>query len=271
MQAISKSNELKGRRESCRVRVIDSCIDALDWKQVIVTITSWASARESRTVTVCNVHSVVTARSNEFLLEAINDSDIATPDGKPVAWFVGFQLGRPQPRISGMELTLALCAEAQAQGVVVSFYGSQPKTLDALKKSLLRRFPELQIGAMISPPFRVLTPEELAADIDALNAAGSGIVFVGLGCPKQEIWMHAHRDRINAVQVGIGAAFDFIAGTVKRPPVWMHGIGLEWLGRLLAEPRRLWRRYLVTNSLFLLWLVSHALSSRRVQRHSTDC
>jgi len=196
---------------------------------------------------------------------------MATPDGKPVAWFIGRSLAKAQPRVSGMELALALCAEAQTHGIIVSFYGSRAATLQALKVSLLEKFPSLKIGAMISPPFRALSTEELSSDIDALNAAGSGIVFVGLGCPKQEIWMHAHRDRINAVQVGIGAAFDFIAGTVKRPPAWMHGIGLEWLGRLLAEPRRLWRRYLVTNSLFLLWLVSHALSSRRLQRHSTDC
>ena len=246
-----------------RELVIDTYIDALEWGPTIEAISGWAERRESRSVTVCNVHSVVTARSDSALRDAINASDMATPDGMPIAWFLGRRRGKKQSRVSGMELTVALCAEAEARNIVVSFYGSQPATLVLLRAELSSRFPRLRIGAMISPPYRPLAAEELSANIAALNSSGAGIVFIGLGCPKQEIWMHANGSRISAVQIGVGAVFDFMAGTVKRPPAWMQNSGLEWLGRLLSEPRRLWRRYLVTNSLFVAWLARDFLSSGR--------
>lgn len=241
---------------------METYIDALEWERAIDTISGWAERRESRFVTVCNVHSVVTAKNNRALQDAINSSDMATPDGMPIAWLIERRTKRRQERISGMEITLALCAAAEARGIVVSFYGSQSETLSLLESSLHRRFPSLKIGEMISPPYRSQSAAELAADTRALNDSGAGIVFIGLGCPKQEIWMHQNRG-IEGVQIGIGAAFDFIAGTVNRPPVWMQLIGLEWLGRLLSEPRRLWRRYLVTNSVFLAWLAQQAISRRR--------
>jgi len=253
-----------------RERVMETWIDALEWGGAVQTIISWAQRRESRIVSVCNVHSVVTARTEKALQDAINASDMATPDGMPVAWFIGRRLGRDQQRISGMELTLALCAEAERQGVTIAFYGSQQATLDRLRQALEHSFPRLHIGVMISPPFRPLTPMETAADLALINASGAGLLFVGLGCPKQEIWMHAHRNEILGAQVGIGAAFDFIAGTVKRPPAWMRESGLEWLGRLIAEPRRLWRRYFVTNSLFVIWLARELLSGGLKSRNSAD-
>lgn len=253
-----------------RERVIETWINALDWSAAVETIMGWAERRESRVVSVCNVHSVVTAKSELALQDAINSSDMATPDGMPLAWFIGRRLGREQSRISGMELTLALCAEAERSNIVVAFYGSQESTLDRLREALERRFPRLRVGVMISPPFRVLTPDEVAADLSRIKASGAGILFVGLGCPKQEIWMQTHRNDISAVQVGIGAAFDFIAGTVKRPPAWMRNAGLEWLGRLIAEPRRLWRRYFVTNSLFIAWLAREMLSRKLKSRHFSD-
>lgn len=249
-----------------REKVVSPCIDVLEWDGAVAAILNWAMRREHRFVTVCNVHSVVTARTVSALRDAINESDMATPDGMPVAWVITQRRQRRQQRISGMELTLTLCAAAEKNGISVAFYGSVPHTLDRLGQSLRKQFPSLTIGATISPPFRELTSEELSNDIRALNESGAGIVFVGLGCPKQEIWMHQNRDRINAVQIGIGAAFEFIAGTVKRPPKWMQRVGLEWLGRLLTEPRRLWRRYFVTNSVFLVWLAYEAIAVRGESR-----
>lgn len=236
-----------------RIAVVDSLIDRLTWPEAEESIAAWAARREPRVVCICNVHSVVTARSDAALQKAINEADLATPDGMPVAWMLRHLSGADQARINGPDLTLRLCALAEHEGHVVAFYGSTPHTLELLRAALAREFPRLHIGAMISPPFRALTPEEDAEFVAQINASGAALVFVGLGCPKQEVWMAAHREQVQGVQLGVGAAFDYIAGTVKRPPRWMQEHGLEWLGRLVAEPRRLWRRYLKTNFLFILY------------------
>ena len=142
--------------------------------------------------------------------------------------------------------------EAERRGQVVFFYGSTIETLALLEKALFKAFPKLKIGGMESPPFRELTAEEDQAYVDQINAAGTAVVFVGLGCPKQEKWMAAHKGRIHAVMVGVGAAFDYHAGTIQRAPMWMQRNGLEWLHRLASEPKRLWKRYLVTNTVFVV-------------------
>ena len=133
-----------------------------------------------------------------------------------------------------------------------SLFGSTDSTLASLQRILKQRWPALRIAGAHAPPFRSLNPDEDEAAVRQINASGAHSVWVSLGCPKQELWMAAHRGRINAVMVGVGAAFDFHAGTVSRAPAWMRSNGLEWLHRLASEPRRLWRRYLVTNTLFLL-------------------
>jgi N-acetylglucosaminyldiphosphoundecaprenol N-acetyl-beta-D-mannosaminyltransferase len=142
-------------------------------------------------------------------------------------------------------------AAAQAAGHVVSFFGSTQAVLDNLRGALVEKYPELKLGEMISPPFRCPTVEEDAAFVERINAAGTQILFVGLGCPKQELWMAKHRGAVHAPMIGVGAAFAFHAGAVKRAPVWMQRNGLEWLHRLATEPRRLAWRYISTNSVFL--------------------
>ena len=248
-----------------RVRelVISCWIDQLDWSQAVGGIIAWAAAREHRAVCICNVHSVVTARDDEALRKAINEADMATPDGMPVAWLIGRRRGRRQARINGPDLTLMLCREAEAQGISVAFFGSTDASLHRLRDELARCFPRLQVAMTISPPFRPLSGEETREYCRRLDRSGAGIVFVGLGCPKQEIWIAAHRDEISAVLIGVGAAFEFIAGTVRRPPFWMQRLGLEWLGRLRAEPRRLWRRYLVTNSVYVGYVLHEFLLRKR--------
>lgn len=217
----------------------------------MVRLLGWARARASRYVTICNVHVVVSASRDADYREIINGSDMATPDGAPVAWMLRRQGFAGQPRISGPDLMWALCERAAAENLPVYCYGSSEATLALLERRMRQAFPELRI-TMESPPFRALTPEEDAAAVERIDASGAGIVFVGLGCPKQERWMAEHRGRVNAVMIGVGAAFDFHAGTVRRAPAWMRDNGLEWLHRLLSEPRRLWKRYLVTNTLFIL-------------------
>lgn len=231
--------------------VLGAQIDALSWDATIDRLLGWARARESRYVTICNVHVVVSASRDTAYRDIINDSDMATPDGAPVAWMLRRQGFADQPRISGPDLMWALCERAAAEGLPIYCYGSTELTLALLEARLRAAFPALSMKKE-SPPFRALSVEEDAAAVDRIHASGAGIVFVGLGCPKQERWMAEHRGRINAVMIGVGAAFDFHAGTVRRAPAWMREHGLEWLHRLLSEPRRLWKRYLVTNTLFIM-------------------
>lgn len=232
-------------------KVLGAQIDALSWEAAMDRLLGWAHARESRYVTICNVHVVVSASRDAGYREVINGADMATPDGAPVAWMLRRQGFVDQPRISGPDLMWALCERAANEALPVYCYGSTDATLALLKARLQAAFPELKVR-MESPPFRALTPEEDAATVACINASGAGIVFVGLGCPKQERWMAEHRGRVNAVMIGVGAAFDFHAGTVQRAPAWMRDNGLEWLHRLASEPGRLWKRYLVTNTLFIV-------------------
>jgi N-acetylglucosaminyldiphosphoundecaprenol N-acetyl-beta-D-mannosaminyltransferase len=215
-------------------------------------ILEWSSARASKVVCICNAHSVVTASQDPNFMQTLVQADLATPDGAPVAWLMR-RTGAPyQQRVSGPDLMQEYCASAAAAGQSIFLLGANSDTLRQLQLQLLRIWPTLSIAGAISPPFRELMPDEDLAMTNEINASGAGTLFVGLGCPKQEQWMNAHRGRIHAVMVGVGAAFDFHAGTIPRAPTWMRNNGLEWLHRLLTEPRRLWRRYLVTNSLFVL-------------------
>jgi N-acetylglucosaminyldiphosphoundecaprenol N-acetyl-beta-D-mannosaminyltransferase len=215
------------------------------------------------------VHVVVSASRDNSYRDIINGSDLALPDGAPVAWMLRRHGFSDQRRISGPDLMLALCDRASREGLVVYCYGSTRETLAKLDRSLRSAFPNLQIMTE-SPPFRELSLEEDASVVDRINASGAGIVFVGLGCPKQERWMAAHRGQVRAVMIGVGAAFDFHAGTVQRAPVWMRNNGLEWLHRLLSEPRRLWKRYLVTNSLFIVGSAWQLLSMRLCGRRHEE-
>lgn len=237
-------------------------IDALDCEATINRLLTWARAKESRYVAICNVHVVVTASRDTDFQWVINKADMATPDGAPVAWMLRRMGFAGQARISGPDLMWALCAHCAADGMPVYFYGSTGATLAQLEERLRAAFPALRFTAE-SPPFRALSVDEDAAAVDRINASGAGIVFVGLGCPKQERWMAVHRDRIKAVMIGVGAAFDFHAGTLRRAPSWMRDNGLEWLHRLASEPRRLWRRYLVTNTLFVLGAARQLLFGKK--------
>ena len=160
--------------------------------------------------------------------------------------------GFRQQRIYGPDLMWRVCETAAATGQKVFFYGSSPQVISALKENLERRMPSLMIAGTLSPPYRQTTAQEDQRTVDEINASGASIVLVGLGCPKQEIWMAEHRGRIRAVMIGVGVGFDQVAGTKKRSPAWMQNHGLEWLYRLTQEPRRLWRRYLVTNTIFVV-------------------
>lgn len=231
--------------------VIGVSMGRLSWTVVLSRLSCWAKARESRYVCICNVHSVVTARQVRAFSRVIGEADMVTPDGAPVAWLMRRDGAAGQERINGPDLMWRYCAEAARRDESIYLYGGQQQTLDILQRKLLAQFPGLKIAGVYSPPYRLLTEEEDAAVVETINASGAGTVWVSLGCPKQEQWMAEHRGRINAVMIGVGAAFDYHAGTIQRAPLWMQRNGLEWLHRLCSEPRRLWKRYLVTNTLFI--------------------
>ena len=245
-----------------RVDILGVDIDAVTWPETLARITAWAVQRESRSIAVCNVHSVVTARWDPHFGQAITQADMAVPDGMPLAWFMRTRGAAGQPRINGPDLMLRLCAWAEAHGESVFLYGTTPATLHRLKAKLRERYPALRIAGTIAPPFRPLTAEEDAEVAARINASGAGLVFVALGCPKQEKWAHDHRGEINAVMIGVGVAFDYYAGNVRRAPHWMQRSGLEWAYRLVTEPRRLWRRYLVTNAVFITRMLTHGWRRR---------
>ena len=230
-------------------------IDALNWNDVLQRIMEWARSATSAYICICNVHLVVTASKDSDYNRIINASDLALPDGMPVAWMLQRSGFPGQTRISGPDLMPALCQRCAEEGLPVYLYGSLDSTLDALARNLNDAFPQLLIAGMESPPFRMLTPTEQRETSERINASGARIIFVALGCPKQERWMAEHHGSIDAVMIGVGAAFDFHAGTIKRAPKWMRKIGLEWLHRLASEPRRLWKRYLVTNTLFIVGMI----------------
>lgn len=248
-----------------KTAVLGVPVDAVTFEQAQARVLAWGHAHESRYVVLANVHVVVTASRESAFGAVVAAADMATPDGAPVAWMLS-KLGRqPQERVSGPDLTWALLGRCEQEALPVYFFGSSRETLGLLAERIVKAFPQLQVAGYEAPPFRPITPQEDAESVERINASGAGLVFVGLGCPKQEHWMQAHRGKLNAVMLGVGAAFDFHAGTVSRAPQWMRANGLEWLHRLASEPRRLWKRYLVTNTLFVLGAARQLLTHRHAE------
>ncbi|MBK1706379.1 WecB/TagA/CpsF family glycosyltransferase [Halochromatium glycolicum] len=201
-----------------------------------------------------NVHVAVTAQGNESLRAAINESWCSFPDGKPIYWAGRVQKGGPLGKVSGPDFLPALLAARAERPLRHYFYGSTESVLEGLRSRIGRDFPEAVVVGMESPPFRPLSAVEVAETQARIRESGADFVWVGLGAPKQELWMEANWQALApALLFGVGAAFDFHAGVVQRAPAWMCNSGLEWLHRLATEPRRLWWRYLTTNSRFL-WL-----------------
>lgn len=249
-----------------RQLVLQTKIDVLSWDVALQLLLEWGRNRDRRYACMCNVHSVVTAAHDAEFQTILNQADLATPDGAPIAWAVRHFTGQPQVRVNGPDLMWKTLAAAAQAGISVYFYGSTPATLAALGAASQRDFPGLQIAGSAAPPFRPPQREEELADIARINNSGAGLVFISLGCPKQERWMARNFALVAAPLIGVGAAFDYHAGTLKRAPLWWQDHGLEWLYRLGSEPRRLAGRYLVGNSLFLLGLLRQMLFQRAVKR-----
>jgi N-acetylglucosaminyldiphosphoundecaprenol N-acetyl-beta-D-mannosaminyltransferase len=209
------------------------------------------------------VHGIVLGSTDESFGSKMNAFDMVTPDGQPVRWAMNcLHRTALRERVRGADLTAAVCRRAAAEQVPVYLYGSSPEVLAAFRAHLTSRFAGLRVAGAESPPFRPLTLEEDDQVVRRINESGAGILLVGLGCPKQELFAYDHRDQIRPVQVCVGAVFDFFAGNKSIAPNWMQRCGLEWFFRLCQEPRRLWRRYLVTNTIFLMMFAGAMLRRR---------
>jgi N-acetylglucosaminyldiphosphoundecaprenol N-acetyl-beta-D-mannosaminyltransferase len=247
-----------------RYGVVGVGIDAVDPARALEAIEGWIARGERGYVCVCNVHVVMESRRDDGLRRIVNTASLAVPDGVPLVWVGRLKGHSGVRRVYGPDLTLLLCERAAQRGYRCFFYGGAPGVAEQLAETLRRRFPALKVVGAEAPPFRPLTAEEDAEAVARINAAAPDLVFVGLGCPKQERWMGTHRDRLQAAGLlGVGAAFDFHTGRVRQAPRWMMRAGLEWLYRLGQEPRRLWHRYLVYNPLFVLAVALELLGLRR--------
>lgn len=233
--------------------LIDVRIDAVQHKQVLDQMAQWIKdGKSGRYVVVANTHVVMERRRNPVLERAVSDASLVIPDGMPLviaARWRGFPL---KTRADGPGLMAKALAEAPYRHWRHFFYGSTKQVLD----KLCANYPENRIAGSHAPPFRALSDDEDAKVVEMINQSNADVLWIGLGCPKQECWMVEHRERLNVpVMLGVGQAFELLAGVKPRAPHWMQNTGLEWLYRFIKEPRRLWKRYFINNNLFLYYLI----------------
>ena len=235
-----------------KAQVISSMISRGTFDEMVNQILAYGKNHQSAYTCCANVHMVVEAFRDKELRDVVNNADMATPDGMPLAKAMKLNHGIEQERVAGMDLFPALLEKASKQGIKVFFYGDQDAILDQLEARVKEDFKGIQIAGRFSPPFRELAQSEKDDIVEMINGAGTQLLFVALGCPKQEKWMAEHRGIISASMIGVGNAFRAYLGIEKRAPMWMQKVAMEWFYRLVQNPKRLWKRYFVTNSLFLL-------------------
>jgi len=246
-----------------RKRVISIDVSIGPYESFIDQILKLASKRKSSYICAANVHMTVEAYKNKGFQQVVNNANLVTPDGMPLVHALKLLYGIKQDRVAGMDLMPDLLKKAEAEGLPVFFLGSTKEVLDMILERLSLEHPDLKIAGVYSPPFRPLTAKEHEGIENILNNSGAAIIFVSLGCPKQEMFMARMKGRVNAVMLGVGAAFPVYAGLRKRAPRWMQRLSLEWLYRLGQEPRRLFKRYAYTNTLFIYLLLKELLKKRR--------
>lgn len=236
--------------------VIGVPISLVDLDKAVQIILAWVDRNQSRFVCVRDAPSLVRAAGDDEWLRIQHLADMVTPDGMPLVWLAHLHGHKTVQRVCGSDLVDALCNSSQPRGIRHFFYGGKPGVAEAMTSRLLKKYPKLEIAGIYSPPFGEMSVEEDQFVLDLIKSSHARIVWVGISTPKQEYWMRDHVARIpGATLIGVGAAFDFHSGVIARAPKWMQRIGLEWLHRLIAEPRRLWRRYLVMAPQFV-WAVA---------------
>lgn len=244
-------------------RILGVNIAITNMQEAVNLIVSQIDELRGEFICLSNVHTTVMAKKSEDYRKVQNSAFMALPDGSPLSLVQRMRGYKEAKAVPGPDLMPALWKETEHTEISHYFYGSTPETIEALEASLKKNYPGLKIAGVESPPFRPLTEEEDAEVIRRINASGASIVWVGLGAPKQEEWMYRHKGKINAVMLGVGAGFDFHAGTVKRAPEWMRNHYLEWLYRLMQDPKRLWKRYVETNIKFIFLSIPDAFTWKK--------
>jgi N-acetylglucosaminyldiphosphoundecaprenol N-acetyl-beta-D-mannosaminyltransferase len=244
-----------------RVPVLGLQDDLCDYEDAIERIERLTRSGSGGYVCVANVHVAIEAEDDAVYAALVNAADLVLPDGTPLVWMQRWQGNADPKQVRGPSLMPMLMKHAEANGLKVGFFGGRPEVLERMIERASSEYPGLKIAYGYSPPFRLLSDDEDAAIVRDIEAAGVQILFVGLGCPKQERWMASHRDGLSAVAIGVGAAFDLYAGNIREAPQVVSKLGLEWVFRLLQEPRRLFSRYLLVNPRFVL------LAAKQLRRY----
>jgi N-acetylglucosaminyldiphosphoundecaprenol N-acetyl-beta-D-mannosaminyltransferase len=237
-----------------RLRIISLSIHHLGFKESLERVTDWAMKKQPAYICFANVHMTIEAYKDKDFLAQLENANLVLADGKPVAVACNILHHKKQERIAGMDFMPCLLEVANEKKISVFFYGSTPEVLEGLKEKVSKKYPDLIYAGSISPSFGTLNEEEVMKDIEQINQSNAELIFVSLGCPKQEKWMAKYSEKINGVLLGVGAAFPVMAGQEKRAPVWMQKTALEWLYRFIQQPRRLVSRYFFTNTHFLYLL-----------------
>lgn len=239
-------------------RILGVNIAITNMQDTVKLIVEQIDELQGNFICLSNVHTTVMSQKDEEYRNIQNSAFLALPDGSPLSLVQRLRGYRMAEQVAGPDLMTELWKATENTEISHYFYGSTPETIEALEKNLKKEYPGIKIAGMEAPPFRPLTEAEDAEAVARINQSGAAIVWVGLGAPKQEKWMYEHRGKVNALMLGVGAGFDFHAGTVKRAPAWMRKHYLEWLYRLIQDPKRLWKRYVQTNGKFLLISVKDA-------------
>ncbi|MDJ0678342.1 MAG: WecB/TagA/CpsF family glycosyltransferase [Xenococcaceae cyanobacterium MO_167.B52] len=247
-----------------KVRIISTFIHNTSYQDACNRITHWVKNHTSCYIVAANVHVVMMGYWDRKYREILNNAELVTPDGMPLVWGMRLLGIKNQTRVYGPDLMMEWCDHAAKMGIPIYLYGGKTSTLEKLQNNLKQKFPNLIIAGTHAPPFRPLTEQEETEDRERIHHSGAKVVFVGLGCPKQEQWMARQKNKLQTVMIGVGAAFSFHSGEVDQAPRWMMKIGFEWLYRFSQEPKRLWQRYLINNPAFValfIWKLLKHLSS----------
>ena len=255
---------MSGNDKFPRVNILGVGINAINIENALLVIDHWISSDQANFVCVTGVHGVMESQRSTAIRKIHNSAGMVTPDGMPLVWLSRLNGYPDAERVYGPDLMVAVCSHSIEKGYRHFFYGGTDWLVDHLVQRMTKRFQGLQVAGTYSQPFGPLSLEEDRKIVSLINDADPDIIWVGLSTPKQEIWMSEHIGQLgDCVLIGVGAAFDFLAGTKKQAPAWMQRIGLEWFFRLCTEPKRLWKRYLINNPYFVILVISQATGLRK--------
>lgn len=248
--------------------VLKMRVHSTSYDDVSLKVLSWVRNNSGRYICVSNVHMCMECFDDPSFRKVVNDADLVVPDGRPLVWTLKILGERHATQVRGSDLLLEICRKAEKRSIPIGLYGGTEDSLEDFIKFLQIEFPSLRIPFFSSPPFRSLSQKEKENYVKEIDRSGARILFVGIGCPKQEKWMAEQREKLSCVMIGVGAAFDFFSRRKKHVPIWMQKAGLEWAFRFISDPKRLWKRYLKHNPRFVWYLVIQILSQKMLSKGS---